>query len=1147
LTKEEYFNRLEESLSNTMNVDKFKNDIKQIFASKIGAEFQSTYSESYVWNRALFLSTNASKLLKRESENSNALKAFKLCGEIYEYLGDISSMYDRQFCKILSALCYDIAGYQANAACLLRSLNQNLNGDFYIVSQSAELNSDLSDENYILKHIQLILLKKIPFASKIEKKSLNPESCEDQLAIELFDSAIYKWYNHILLGVEDSFQHDLYQCYLFYLNKGNAFLSHLLNLLLCRFERYRERSIWDNLTDPDSQSNELWVKYIKLLSHDYYKKFKIKDLVDRNSIFEFWISQLKAVREGVLTNDESFIVQMPTSAGKTFIAEIAILNALVNNPGKKCVYVAPFRALTNEKEAELSHNLSKLGFNISSLSGSYEIDEYQNFILESTDVLIATPEKLDLLLRLDAGYFENVSVLIVDEGHIIGDLNQRASLLEFLVIRLKRNIRSLKILFISAVMPTQNGVSFSNWLSGAEDHIISSPRDIDGVEWQPTRKLIGKFNWIGESSSRITYHTINTQEGSGTEAFVPNLIKVRKIGRRKFPRITKAQTAVDLAYKLSDEGNVLIFCSRPDWAKSVLKGFQYLFDSLDTANVEIKAHFQESEGSLSFYTSRKWFGDDHLITKSLKRRIGIHFGDLPSPLRKAIEQDYKAGIIKILVSTNTIGQGLNFPIKHLIIHSLNINPQQGLKVGVRDFWNIIGRAGRAGKETEGQIIFISLSDSDESTFIEYINKENFEDVISVFALIANMRLDNELNQNEFQSHLRFFSEPFLLSMLVEEIVETSDQDIIEQILGTSLFKFQTLGTELLAQGLRKIIEDIKEQVPEIERIKVFGSNGFRLASNLVMERYIQTNLEDIKTAFDNVDLRAFMKFVLEAIEQEEILEIQFNDKLHELNFNLSALVSVIESWIEGESIDTVFDKWGECVSEEMKNKDKFYTFLSKGLAYKIPWATTTFLMHLSFQLHIDIKDFPEDIRSLSSYIKYGVNSNLGCFAMSLGISNRDLSKLLKNKYRGDNTFLNFVSWLSNLSTSEVTDWDLNQYDRDNIFEVSLRLSSQNYRPEVPFPLEVDIKGTYYFENARLNSLDVEVEDELSLVREYDNEFDLYAIQVVKADKFIGYIPREFAKPLAIEIDLGGQTFSIKVISAERKSDYLQISIHIFKD
>ena len=90
------------------------------------------------------------------------------------------------------------------------------------------------------------------------------------------------------------------------------------------------------------------------------------------------------------------------------------------------------------------------------LRGPYKRSEYQDVILSDSDLLIATPEKIDLLLRLNPEFFENVSFVVVDEGHIIGDISTRATLLEFLIIRLRIKIPALKTLFISAVMPPEN-------------------------------------------------------------------------------------------------------------------------------------------------------------------------------------------------------------------------------------------------------------------------------------------------------------------------------------------------------------------------------------------------------------------------------------------------------------------------------------------------------------------------------------------------------------------------------------------------------------------------------------------------------------------------------------------------------------------
>ena len=155
------------------------------------------------------------------------------------------------------------------------------------------------------------------------------------------------------------------------MHSSNTYLSHLLFLLKTRIKLFDERSIWKNVNATEEIENSLqWRKYTKLLAYDYYSNNSVKEIGLRKSVFELWTSQIRAIEQGLIEKDENFVVQMPTSAGKTFIAELSILKYLIKFPNKKCIYVAPFRALTNEKEEELSKHFSKIGFSVSLLINS---------------------------------------------------------------------------------------------------------------------------------------------------------------------------------------------------------------------------------------------------------------------------------------------------------------------------------------------------------------------------------------------------------------------------------------------------------------------------------------------------------------------------------------------------------------------------------------------------------------------------------------------------------------------------------------------------------------------------------------------------------------------------------------------------------
>jgi len=284
-----------------------------------------------------------------------------------------------------------------------------------------------------------------------------------------------------------------------------------------------------------------WRKYVRLLAFDYYDNYKIKEPKDRRSLFEFWTSQLRAFEKKIIDSNDNFVIQMPTSSGKIFIAELMILNNLIKNHGKKCLYIALFRSLTNEKENELEKYLTKLGYSVSSLAGAYEIDDFTGVVLSDSDVLVATPEKVDSLLRYKPEIFDNISFAVVDEGHIIGDISTRATLLEFLLIRLRIKVTGLKTLFISAVMPKENTNDYSLWLNGKTSTALRSLKFYDSDEddeWEPTRKLISKFEWVGDNGN-IIFNNVEIYKDEEIlqkhGAFLYSYLKVKEFAG-KFPK-----------------------------------------------------------------------------------------------------------------------------------------------------------------------------------------------------------------------------------------------------------------------------------------------------------------------------------------------------------------------------------------------------------------------------------------------------------------------------------------------------------------------------------------------------------------------------------------------------------------------------------
>jgi replicative superfamily II helicase len=1132
----------------------------QIFAKKIKAVFEERYDENYLWRHALYLSSKGSILLEENFQNIIGIESLKRAAEIYESLYYVSQKYDKAYSLILSSLCYDLSGYQANAQCLIDKLVKESQAYYSLEKIDKEYEVISEYENKILKTIQLFLQKKIFLLSReignFYVGNFKVLSSHYKSAFKDYQMAVQSLSTFILIGKGDKdFLESITNSYTEILYSGNVLLSRIIGLFKTRLRLLTERSIWNVVNNQGKLPNPIWEKYLKLLSMDVYDIDKIKLEKERISIFEFWKSQLKAINKGIISTNDNFIIQMPTSAGKTLIAEIMIINSLIENPGSKCIYIAPFRALTTEIAETLTNRLEKLGFIVSGATGSYEVDEFQQFWIDNSDVLIATPEKIDLLYRLQPEFFENISLVVIDEGHIIGDISERSILLELLIIKLRRKLeKKSRFLFMSAVMTEVNAKEFSEWLSGEEDNVISLPK-IYGREWEPTRKLIGMCRWYKEKASGeivYPYEQIELRK----PPFLPNIVSERKYsytnsltGRTNtetFPhKNNKSETAVELSYKFVDEGPVLIFSSRPDWAKSTGKAFLRLLNIKEKSQEEIKDTFIYRENIESVEMAKKWLGEDDIVTKCLVKGIGIHYGSLPEPVRKSMEKDFRKKQFKVLISTNTIGQGVNFPIKTAIIRSLEIYPQTGKKVSIKDFWNIVGRTGRAGKETEGQIIFLAFDEKDENLFKKYTDKANIEQTKSLLLRLLKKLVEKRISLDKFKDILEYLIEPSLLNILVEETVETLDEEFIKEILGYSLFVIQSekegYNIMPLVEGMLTIGRKFYSKVEDNGLRKVYSKTGFHLSSCNKLSEFIESNIDELKEIIENDEYEVLLQKSLDIFcEIGEMNEQKLDNSI--LKENNEIFNDFVMGWMKGTPISELKILWDTSFLGT-NIKDKMQLYINQLLNYRYPWGITVFLLILIYHLNRhfddmpeDFKDLPEKVRNLPSFIKYGLDKIPACMAKSIGVSTREASLAIASMYLGRNNLEEFVIWFANL--------DISEYERKNILYLSQKLNIKKWATEFFEPIKCDIKGIPYEEDRKKLSREVNIGDVLTLERDFENPYDIYAIKLMFENIQLGFIPRDIAKILAIEMDLNGRKFQAKIIDKSEIKDYYFITIEI---
>jgi helicase len=175
----------------------------------------------------------------------------------------------------------------------------------------------------------------------------------------------------------------------------------------------------------------------------------------KKDIVELRPAQQKAVKAGLL-NAESLLVCTPTASGKTLIAELAGIKAIMEGKGK-VIYIVPLKALASEKFKEFKRRYEKF-IRIAMSIGDF--DSSDSYLLEY-DFIITTSEKLDSLMRHQAPWLKYVKVVIIDEIHLLNDPG-RGPTLEVIITLLKELLKNIQIIGLSATIG--NPQDLADWL-----------------------------------------------------------------------------------------------------------------------------------------------------------------------------------------------------------------------------------------------------------------------------------------------------------------------------------------------------------------------------------------------------------------------------------------------------------------------------------------------------------------------------------------------------------------------------------------------------------------------------------------------------------------------------------------------------------
>lgn len=452
---------------------------------------------------------------------------------------------------------------------------------------------------------------------------------------------------------------------------------------------------------------------------------------------ELWPSQVLLGRAGIFAGT-SGIIQMPTSAGKTRSVEIVLRSGFLSGRTKLAVVVAPFRALCHEIGVSLRHAFREDDVKVNELSDAMQLDFLQQVaellgseVPTTQNILVLTPEKFLYVLRHTPTLVDDIGIVVYDEGHQF-DSGSRGITYELLLTEIKALLpASAQTVLISAVI--QNAQAIGEWLMGDDAQVVN------GSGLLPTARSVAFASWLERRGQLMFFES---EKYGKYDYFVPRVIEQQALTMRPgelkvryFPiQNAPNDIALYLGIRLVSQGAVAIFCGLKDTASGIAARAVEVFErNLALTAPAASANMDELRRMKNLVDDH--FGDQSIASKAASLGIFVHHGTTPQGLRLSIEHAMQKNLINFVACTSTLAQGVNLPIRYLIVSGIH---QAGEKIKVRDFQNLVGRAGRSGMHTEGLVIFSDPAVYDKrlaepwkfSSSVELLSPEHSESTTS---------------------------------------------------------------------------------------------------------------------------------------------------------------------------------------------------------------------------------------------------------------------------------------------------------------------------------------------------------------------------------------------------------------------------------
>jgi len=665
-------------------------------------------------------------------------------------------------------------------------------------------------------------------------------------------------------------------------------------------------------------TNSLWwaTRAVNSRTTDFVRSLTHRE---HHAMFELLPPQRSALLEqGLLDQAKTaIVVDMPTSGGKTLLAQFRILQALNqfdSNDGW-VAYVAPTRALCAQIMRRLRKDFEPIGIRVEQLTAAVEVDAFEEDLLAEEDepfrVLVATPEKLSLVIRNKKVGSRPLALVVMDEAHNL-ETEGRGLRIELLLATVKGDCPHANFLLL---MPYVEGTdSVARWL--AQDVNAGRSISLGTAPWKPNERIIGLYSATADDSQRGGWR-LNFETLTATQKAMP-LHGTHRVGGVKPINVPKSEVLVKgrqkglalqtaaIASVMSTRGTSIAIANRIDsvW-KMAAKAAQKLphFGKVPT-EIKLVQDFLRTEISSDF----------QLVTL-LGKGVGVHHAGLSDDVRALMEWLAEIGYLRVLCATTTIAQGINFPVSSVFLQTTKY--PYGQEMSPREFWNLAGRAGRIGHDSVG---VIGLAEgSNRSSLIEFVGRNTGALVSRLVSLLNELseqgqlaNLSEVLWKEQWEDFRCYIAHLWAEKKNLDAVLSDSEQ-LLRRTFGYTSLKTNPAQSDkaqaLLdaTQNYARKLADMPQGVAELADSTGFSPEGVSCAMKGLSNLEVRLNSSDWapESLFGDGGKIADLYGVMLNVPQ---LKRQL-DEIGSKGFNQTRISDITRDWVNGKGIDTIAEKY----------------------------------------------------------------------------------------------------------------------------------------------------------------------------------------------------------------------------------------------